>query len=341
MTQKIVTFGEIMLRLSPPSFRRFVQAESFDATYGGAEANVAVALAYFGVPVDYVTRLPENDLGNACLNYLRRFGVCTDNIIRGGDRLGIYFLEIGAAQREIKVIYDRANSAIAAVKPGMIEWEKVFSNAKWFHWTGITPAISEGAATVCLEGTRKAKEMGLTVSCDLNYRSQLWKWNKTPEKIMSEMMKTVDIAIGNEVAIEKFFGIEIPREYAITSKVEADRYSYIGEKLMKRFSNLQKVAITLRRKLSSSHNSWSGVLYDGGTLYTAPTYQITHIIDRVGGGDAFAAGLIYGLLNSKGNIQKALDFAVAASCLKHSIEGDSNLVTLAEVEDLAFGQGAK
>lgn len=332
-----MSFGEIMLRLSPPSFLRFVQAGSFDVIYGGAEANVAIALANFGVPVDYVTRLPKNDLGDACLNYVRQFGVGTDNIVRGGDRIGIYFLETGAIQRSSKVVYDRANSAIATIQPGMINWEKVFSNARWFHWTGITPAISEGAAAVCLEAVKKAKEMGLTVSCDLNYRSKLWKWGKAPEEVMGELVKNADIAIGNEEDADKVFGIKAPGVDAMAGKVESKRYRFVAENLMERFPNLQRVAITLRGSISASHNSWSGVLYDGKTLYTAPIYQVTHIVDRVGGGDAFAAGLIYGLLNFGDSPQKVLDFAVAASCLKHTIKGDFNLVTVAEVEKLAGG----
>ncbi len=337
MREKVVSFGEIMLRLSPPGFLRFGQTKSFDAIYGGAEANVAIALANFGIPVDYVTRLPENDLGDACLNYLRQFGVGADKIVRGGDRLGIYFLESGAVQRGSKVIYDRAYSAIATVQPGLIDWEKVFSDACWFHWTGITPAISEGAAAVCLEAVKKAKEMRLTVSCDLNYRSRLWKWGKTAGEVMSQLAKYADIAVGNEEDADKVFGIKAPDVDVIAGKVEAERYRLVAEKLMKRFSNLQRVAITLRGSISASHNSWSGVLYDGKTLYTTPIYQVTDIVDRVGGGDAFAAGLIYGFLNFGDDLQKALDFAVAASCLKHTIIGDSNLVTVAEVEKLAGG----
>ena len=337
LNTKIVSFGEIMLRLSPPGFLRFVQAGSFDAIYGGAEANVAMALANFGVPVDYVTRLPENDLGDACLNSIRQFGVGTDNIVRGGDRIGIYFLETGAIQRSSKVVYDRANSAIATIHPGMINWEKVFSDARWFHWTGITPAISEGAAAVCLEAVKKAKEMGLTVSCDLNYRSKLWKWGKAPEEVMGELVKNVDIVIGNEEDADKVFGIKAPGVDAMVGNVESKRYRFVAANLMERFSNLQWVAITLRGSISASHNSSSGVLYDGNTLYTAPIYQVTHIVDRVGGGDAFAAGLIYGLLNFGDSPQRVLDFAVAASCLKHTIKGDFNLVTVAEVEKLAGG----
>ena len=334
---KVVTFGEIMMRLSPPGFQRYVQARSFNVVYGGAEANVAVSLANFGVPVDYVTRLPENDLGDACLNYLRQFGVNADKIIRGGDRLGIYFNEMGAVQRGNKVIYDRANSAIAAIKPGMIDWTKVFSNADWFHWTGITPAISEGAADVSLEAVKKAKEMGVKVSCDLNFRSKLWNYGKTAGEIMSGLVKHVDILIGNEEDADKVFGIKARGVDVTAGKVEAEKYRFVAEQLMKRFPNLEKVATTLRGSISASHNTWTGVLYDGKTLYTAPIYDITHIVDRTGGGDAFTAGLIYMLLTHGDDLQKALNFAVAASCLKHTIYGDFNMASIVEVEKLMKG----
>jgi 2-dehydro-3-deoxygluconokinase len=337
MDKKVVTFGEIMMRLSPPGFLRFVQARSFDVTFGGGEANVAVSLANYGIPVDYVTRLPKNDLGDACLNFIRQFGVGTDKIVRGGDRLGIYFLEAGAVQRGSKVIYDRAGSAIATIKPGMIDWEKVFHDAHWFHWTGITPAISQGAAEVCLEAVKKAKEMELTVSCDLNYRKNLWNWGKTAGEVMSELVKYADIAIGNEEDAEKVFGIKAPGVDVIAGKVKAEKYRFVCEKLMEKFPNLQKVAITLRGSISASHNTWSGVLYDGETFYTAPIYEITHIVDRIGAGDAFAAGLIYGLLTYGNDLQKALNFAVAASCLKHTIPGDFNIVKVEEVENLMAG----
>lgn len=334
---KVVTFGEIMMRLSPPGFQRYVQARSFNVVYGGAEANVAVSLANFGVPVDYVTRLPENDLGDACLNYLRQFGVNADKIIRGGDRLGIYFNEMGAVQRGNKVIYDRANSAIAAIEPGMIDWTKVFSDAEWFHWTGITPALSQGAADVCLEAVKKAKEMGVKVSCDLNFRSKLWNYGKTAGEIMSGLVKHVDILIGNEEDADKVFGIKARGVDVTAGKVEAEKYRFVAEQLMKRFPNLEKVATTLRGSISASHNTWTGVLYDGKTLYTAPIYDITHIVDRTGGGDAFTAGLIYMLLTHGDDLQKALNFAVAASCLKHTIYGDFNMASIVEVEKLMKG----
>ncbi|MDH5769724.1 MAG: sugar kinase [Candidatus Bathyarchaeota archaeon] len=334
---KVVTFGEIMMRLSPPGFQRYVQARSFNVVYGGAEANVAVSLANFGVPVDYVTRLPENDLGDACLNYLRQFGVNADKIIRGGDRLGIYFNEMGAVQRGNKVIYDRANSAIAAIEPGMIDWTKVFSDAEWFHWTGITPALSQGAADVCLEAVKKAKEMGVKVSCDLNFRSKLWNYGKTAGEIMSGLVKHVDILIGNEEDADKVFGIKARGVDVTAGKVEAEKYRFVAEQLMKRFPNLEKVATTLRGSISASHNTWTGVLYDGKTIYTAPIYDITHIVDRTGGGDAFTAGLIYMLLTHGDDLQKALNFAVAASCLKHTIYGDFNMASIVEVEKLMKG----
>jgi 2-dehydro-3-deoxygluconokinase len=337
MAKKVVTFGEIMMRLSPPGFLRFGQARFFDVVYGGGEANVAVALANFGVPVDYVTRLPANDLGDACVQFLRQYGVGVDKIVRGGERLGIYFLEMGAVQRGSKVVYDRANSAIATIQSGMIDWRQVFADADWFHWTGITPAISAGTAGVCLEAVHTAKEMGLTVSCDLNYRKKLWKWGKTPGEVMPELVGHCDVAIGNEEDADKVFGIRAPETDVTTGVVEADKYRYVCEGLAKRFPNLKTIAITLRGSISASHNTWSGVLWANEEFYTAPTYDITHIVDRVGGGDSFMGGLIYGLRTYAGDHQAALNFAVAASCLKHSIFGDFNLVTVAEVEKLMGG----
>jgi 2-dehydro-3-deoxygluconokinase len=334
--KKIVTFGEIMLRLSPPDHLRFVQSRSFDVIYGGGEANVAVSVANYGLPSVYVTRLPQNDIGDACENYLRQFGVDTQHIVRGGDRLGIYFLETGAVQRGSKVIYDRAGSALAEIEPGMVDWAAVFADAGWFHWTGITPAISEGAADVCLEAVKAAKEAGVTISCDLNYRSKLWKWGKQPGEVMEELVKYTDVAIGNEEDADKVFGIKAPEVDVTAGKVEAEAYQYVFEKLKDRFPNLQTIAITLRGSLSASHNTWSATLWDDGKIYTAPTYDITHIVDRVGGGDSFMGGLIYGL-NSYESKQEALNFAVAASALKHTIFGDFNLVSVAEVEKMTGG----
>lgn len=340
MVKKVVTFGEIMMRLAPPGFLRFGQARSFDVIYGGGEANVAVSLANFGVPVNYVTRLPNNDLGEACIQFVNQYGVGTDYIVRGGERLGIYFLETGAAQRGSKVVYDRANSSIATIERGMIDWRAVFADADWFHWTGITPAISEGAADVCLEAAQVAKDMGLTVSCDLNFRAKLWKWGKKAGEVMPELVRYSDIAIGNEEDADKVFGIKAPDADVSAGKVEAGGYKYVCTALAERFPNLSDIAFTLRGSLSASHNTWSGVLWHKSAFYSAPVYDIVHIVDRVGGGDSFGAGLIYGLRTYGEDIQKALDFAVAASCLKHSILGDFNLVTVDEVEKLMGGDAS-
>jgi 2-dehydro-3-deoxygluconokinase len=337
MSGRVVTFGEIMMRLSPPGHLRFGQARSFDVIYGGGEANVAVSLANMGVPVDYVTRLPQNDLGNACIQFLRQFGVGVEKTVRGGDRLGIYFLEMGAVQRGSKVIYDRANSAIATIERGMIDWQHVFADADWFHWTGITPAISAGAAAVCLEAVQTAKEMGLTVSCDLNYRKKLWKWGRQPSEVMPELVETCDVAIGNEEDADKVFGIKAPEADVTAGKVDADKYRHVCDELAKRFPNLKIIAITLRGSISASHNTWSGVLWDEGRFYVGPLFDITHIVDRVGGGDAFMGGLIYGLRSYPDDPQSALDFAVAASCLKHSFFGDFNMATVDEVKKLMGG----
>jgi 2-dehydro-3-deoxygluconokinase len=342
--KKIVTFGEIMLRLSPPNFQRFIQARSFDVIYGGGEANVAATLANYGQEVEYVTRLPANDVGDACLNFLRQYGVGTRHVVRGGDRLGIYFLEMGSAQRGSKVIYDRAGSAIATIEPGMIDWKAAFAGADWFHWTGITPAISEGTATACLEAVTTAKEMGLTVSCDLNYRRKLWKWGKTAGEVMPELVSLCDVAVGNEEDADKVFGIRAPEADVTAGKVEAEAYVYVCNELAKRFPSLKTIAITLRGSLSASHNTWSAVLWarpeqdqgDQGRVYIAPRYDITPIVDRVGGGDSFCGGLIYGL-RTYADVQQALNFATAASCLKHTIPGDFNLVSVAEVEKLMGG----
>ncbi len=334
---KVVAFGEIMMRLSPPGFLRFVQVHSFDVTFGGSEANVLALLARLGVETEYVTRLPDNELGELCLMCLRQHGIGTAKIVRGGARLGIYFVERGAVQRPSKVIYDRANSAIATIEKGMIDWEQTLAGADWFHWSGITPAISENLAAVCLEGVQKAREMGLTVSCDLNYRSKLWKWGKSPGEVMPEMVRLCDMVIGNEEDADKVFGIRAPDTDVTSGRVDADKYRHVCTKLVERFPNVRTVGITLRGSLSASHNTWSGVLWHEGQMYTAPTYDITHIVDRVGAGDSFAAGLIYGLRRYVDDPQTALNFAVAASCLKHTIIGDFNTVSLAEIEKLMGG----
>jgi 2-dehydro-3-deoxygluconokinase len=337
MEKKVVCFGEIMLRLTTPNFLRFTQARRFDAIYSGAEADVAIALSHLGIAVDYITRLPENDLGDACINYLRQFGVGTDHIIRGGNRLGIYFYEVGVAQRSSKVIYDRADSSFATIKPEMVDWERAFEDTCWFHWTGITPAVSKESAETCIEAIKKAKEKKLTISCDLNYRSQLWKWGKTAEEVMSEMVKYVDVLTANEEDAEKVFDVKAPGSDIVKGKVKSESYLFVAKELMKKFPNPKLVGITLRRSISATHNTWSGVLYYGKTLYKAPTYDITPIIDRIGAGDTFSAGIIYGLLKFGEDLQKTLNFAVAMSCLKHTVYGDSPVVRMEEVESLMKG----
>jgi 2-dehydro-3-deoxygluconokinase len=337
---KVVTFGEIMLRLATPEHQRFSQASSFIATFGGGEANVAVSLANYGINAEFVTRLPQNDLGQSVLMDLKKHSVGTDHIIFGGDRLGIYFLETGAVSRASKVVYDRAHSAIADIKPGMLNWDEVFKGAGWFHWTGITPAISQGAADVCLEAVKKAKELGLKVSCDLNYRKNLWKYGKGPGDIMPELVRYCDVILGNEEDAEKVFGIKPDKGDVSAGKVESAEFESVCKKLKDKFPGASKIIITLRGSISADHNTWSGILYNGEKFFTSPVYQITHIVDRVGGGDSFMGGLIYGLLTYPGDDGKALNFAVAASCLKHTIHGDFNLVTVAEVEQLMKGDGS-
>ncbi|MBN2274767.1 MAG: sugar kinase [Bacteroidales bacterium] len=336
----VVTFGEIMLRLSTPGYERFVQANSFDINFGGGEANVAVSLANYGIPVEYVTRLPKNDIGTAAAMTLRKYGVGTGNIVWGGERMGIYFLETGAVSRASKVIYDRAHSSISTIEPGMVDWEKVFQSAGWFHWTGITPAISETTARVCLEAIQAANRKGITVSTDLNYRKNLWKYGKKASEVMPEMVAGCDIILGNEEDAEKVFGIK-PEGVDVTGgHVEAAAYESVCRQLMKQFPKAKKVIITLRGSISANHNTWSGVLFDGMKLIEAPQYNITHIVDRVGGGDSFMGGLIYGMLTYKNDDQKALNFAVAASCLKHTIPGDFNMVTIEEIEKLMQGDAS-
>jgi 2-dehydro-3-deoxygluconokinase len=336
----VVTFGEIMLRLSPPNHLRFNQARNLDVIYGGGESNVAVSLAHFGIDTRYVTRLPANDISDACENYLRQFGVNTEYIVRGGERLGIYYLEHGAVHRGSKVIYDRTGSALAEVQPGMIDWRAAFADADWFHWTGITPAISAGAAETCLEAVQVARDMELTISCDLNYRSKLWKWGKAPGEVMQELVQYCDLAVGNEEDAAKVFGIRAPDTDVTSGKLDPQKYRFVCQQLSQRFPRLQQIAITLRGSLSASHNTWSAVFWNHDDLYFGPTLDITHIVDRVGGGDSFVAGLIYALLNFGQDYQHAVDFAVAASALKHTIFGDFNLVSVAEVEKLTSGDAS-
>lgn len=339
---QVVTFGEIMLRLSPPGFLRFSQTNTFDLVYGGGESNVAVSLANYGVASSFVSRLPNNDIGDCALMEMRKRGVDTNHIIRGGDRLGIYFLETGAVSRGSKVIYDRAHSAMAEIKPGMVDWKTIFKDTSWFHWTGITPAISQGAADACLEAVKLASEMGITISTDLNYRAKLWNYGGDREAIMTKLTSYCDIILGNEEDAEKHFGIK-PKNLNITKQgheVKAEAFLSVCKQMMKKFPKAKKVITTLRGSISASHNTWAGVLYDGKKMYKSPQYQITHIVDRVGGGDSFMGGLIYGLIAFPEDDQQALNFAVAASCLKHTIKGDANLVTVEEVEKLMSGDAS-
>lgn len=338
--KKIVTFGEIMLRLTPPGHLRFSQANNFDAIYGGGESNVAVSLANYGLPVEFVTRLPKNDIGECAAMEMRKRNVGTSHVAYGGERLGIYFLEIGAVSRGSKVVYDRAHSAMSSIEPGMINWEEVFKDAQWFHWTGITPAISQGAADACKEAIEAANKMGITVSCDLNYRKKLWNYGKKSEEIMEPLVAGTDIILGNEEDAAEHFGIH-PKDVDVTKgdTIDAKAYLSVCEQMTKRFPRAKKIITTLRGSISASHNTWSGVLYNGKELFYAPTYQITHIVDRVGGGDSFMGGLIYGLVHYEDD-QQALNFAVAASCLKHTIYGDANLATVDEVEKLMKGDAS-
>lgn len=337
---KVVTFGEIMLRLATPEFLRFSQATEFEATYGGGEANVAVSLANYGMEGYFVTSLPKNDIGEAAIASLRKHNVKTDFIHRGGDRMGIYFLESGAVSRASKVIYDRANSSLANIKKGSIDWDKALDGAEWFHWTGITPSVSQGAAEVCMEACEAAAKKGITISTDLNYRAKLWKWGKSAGEVMEDLVKHCDVILGNEEDADMVFGIKPEGVDVTKGHVEGAAFESVGKQLMKRFPKAKKVIITLRGSISASHNSWSGVLWNGKQLFEAPTYQITHIVDRVGGGDSFMGGLIYGLIKYPQDDQKALNFAVAASCLKHTIKGDFNLVTVEEVEKLMKGDAS-
>ncbi len=325
-----------MLRLSTPNYQRFSQAKQFDTSYSGGEANVAVSLANYGMESCFVTRLPQNEIADAAIASLRSHNVDTSQIVRGGDRIGIYFLETGSVNRSGKVLYDRINSSIATIGKDDIDWDKVFEGAAWFHWTGITPAISQQAADRCLEALQIAQSKGITISCDLNYRKNLWKYGKKASEIMPRLVEFCDVILGNEEDAEKVFGIHASNADIETEKVHAASYENVCKQLTERFPKAKKVIITLRGSINANHNTWSGILYNGKTFFTAPTYDITHIVDRVGAGDSFMGGLIYGLLHYKED-QKALDFATAASCLKHTIHGDFNLVSAAEVEHLMNG----
>lgn len=334
---RVLTFGEIMLRLRAPGHERFFQSNRMEATFGGGEANVAVSLANYGMDAEFFSVLPENDLGSHCISELRKFGVDTKKILRAPGRMGIYFLEAGANQLPSKVIYDRAYSAIAMAKPGDVDWDKVFQGVEWFHITGITPAISQSAMELSLESVKAAKEKGITVSCDLNYRKNLWKYGKKASQVMREMAKYVDVAIANEEDVQK--SLEITVDVNVESgQLDREKYRALGDKVLEAYPNMKMIAITLRESHSADWNGWAACLNDGKNFYVSKKYEIRDIIDRVGGGDSFAGGLIYGLNHCKDK-QSALEFAVAASCLKHSIIGDFNRVSVSDVEKLMGGDG--
>ena len=336
--KKYITFGEIMLRLKPPNWERFFQSPLLEATFGGGEANVAVGLARFDLNVAYVSVIPKNAIGDACIGELKRQGVDTSLIVRKGNRLGIYFLEAGANQRPSVVIYDRSHSAIAEANPGDISWDKVFDGVSWFHISGITPAISLSASELSLEAVKKAKEKGIIISCDLNFRKNLWQYGKSAPEVMGELAKYVDIALGNEEDCQKSLGVKVEIDVE-SGKLQVEKYKELTDKILKLYPNIKKIAITLRESHSADYNGWSAVLNNRKEFLVSKKYEIHNIVDRVGGGDAFAAGLIYGFDNLNSD-KEALEFAVAASCLKHSIPGDLPLLSLKEVESLMGGDSS-
>jgi len=334
--KRIITFGEIMMRLNPEGYLRFVQAERFEASYAGGEANVAVSLSNFGMDAAFVSKIPAHEIGQSAVNALRHYGVDTRGIVRGGDRLGLYFVEKGASQRASKVIYDRAGSAIAKAKTCDFDWDKIFDGADWFHFTGITPALGGDLPEICLEACKAAKAKGVKISCDLNYRKKLWSREKAGE-VMATLMPYVDLCIANEEDAKDVFGIAAENTDLNAGKVNHEGYVSVARQLSERFG-FEKVAITLRGSISASDNEWAAMLYCDGKAFFSPTYRV-HIVDRVGGGDSFGAALIYSLLSDYDE-QRAINFAVASSCLKHSIEHDFNLVSVAEVEALASGNAS-
>ncbi len=333
-----LTFGEIMLRLKTPGHERFFQSPQFEATFGGGEANVAVALCNYGLDAGFITALPENDIGECAMRELRSFGVTTNHIRRSGDRVGIYFLETGANQRPSKVIYDRANSSIAECKPGDFDWPKIFAGATWLHITGITPALTQGAADLSLECVKAAKEAGVQVSCDFNFRSKLWKYGKSAPEVMTELVKFVDVGIANEEDCQKSLGVSVDVEVE-SGELDTNKYEALTTKVLDLFPNMESIAVTLRESINADQNGWSACFRDKDGFKLSRRYELTDIVDRVGGGDSFASALIYGL-NAYDDRQQSLEFAVAASCLKHSILGDFNRVSVAEVQKLMSGDGS-
>jgi 2-dehydro-3-deoxygluconokinase len=335
---RVVTFGEVMLRLKAPGTERLFQSRMLEATFGGAEANVAVSLAQFGIPVSFVSAIPSNPVGDACIADLRSFGVDTSDVRRQGARLGIYFLENGANQRPSRVTYDRTGSAMGAAKPGDFDWNAIFDGATWFHLTGVTAAISQSAADVCIEAARAARAKGVTVSCDYNYRKTLWKYGKTASEVMRELVRHVQVGVANEEDCQHALGIDIAVDVH-SGSLETKHYEAIGRSVLEEFPNLERQVITLRESRSADVNGWSAVMATRGSFLTSRRYDITDIVDRVGAGDSFCAGLIYGLTTYRDDA-RALEFATAASCLKHSIPGDFNRVSVPEVEAVAGGEGS-
>ena len=336
MSKRVITFGELMLRLAPQGYMRFIQTDAYEATYGGGEANVAISLANYGLEAAFVSKMPKHEIGQAGVNSLRRYGVNTSFITRGGERVGIYYLEKGASQRPSKVVYDRAGSAIATAEEKDFDWDKIFDGADWFHFTGITPALGDNIAAITLQAVKVAKARGITVSCDLNYRKKLWSKEKACQ-VMEQLCKYVDVCIANEEDAADVFGIHASGTDVTSGHVNHEGYKEVAQKLAQRFG-FKKVAITLRTSISANDNKWAAMLYDGKDFYFSKQYNV-HIVDRVGGGDSFGGGLIYACLQDF-PAQEAIEFAVAASCLKHSIEGDYNLVTVEEVLKLAQGDGS-
>ena len=336
--KKVVTFGEIMLRLKSTGRERLFQSPLMEATFGGGEANVAVSLARFGLSTEFVTSLPANSIGDACIAELRKFNVGTNFIKRSGTRMGIYFLESGANQRPSAVIYDRAGSSISEAAIDLFDWKNIFNDADWFHVTGITPAISQSAAEITREAILAARQMGLMVSCDFNYRGKLWKYGKKAPEVMRELVRFIDVGIANEEDCQKSLGINIDVDVE-SGNLKTDQYNVLSDKVLDEFPNLKVLAITLRESLSASHNNWSACLNNRDEFILSQKYEINEIVDRVGAGDSFAAGLIYGIQNYATHVD-ALNYAVAASCLKHSVSGDFNLVSREEVETLMSGGGS-
>lgn len=337
--KKVVTFGEIMLRLGAPEYLRLTQCSHFDVSFAGAEANVAVSLSNYGIPTDYITCLPDNPIADKCIRELLSYKVGTEQIIRDGKRMGILYLETGSNVRPSRVFYDRENSSFSMMNPLSLNWQEILKGAQWLHWTGITPALSENAAEICRQAIRAANDMGITVSCDINYRGNLWNYGKKASEIMPELVAGCDIILGNEEDCEKVFGIK-PESFDVNhtdGQIEQSSFMSVCRQMMDKFPRCKKMAVTLRGAINANHNTWGGVLYDGNNLFQSRRYDITDIVDRVGGGDSFMGGLIYGLITYPDDNQRALEFATAASCLKHTIKGDYNQISINEIENLING----